>query len=173
MHRVSAPVFERLRTQALLQLESRGLPQPLWGLRPPVPDEPRPGLALLPPPSDGDVFFDMEGFPYAEGGLEYLFGAVTVDEVDASIPRLVGPRRGRGAPAFEGFIDWVMARRRRGPRAARLPLRLVRDGRGQAAHGQVRHPRGRGGRPAPAAECSWTCTRSCGRGSSSAPPAIR
>ena len=48
-----------------LQLESAGYPQPLWQHRPPVPEEPRRGLALLPPPSDGDVFFDMEGFPYA------------------------------------------------------------------------------------------------------------
>ena len=75
--RVSPPVFERLRDQARLQLDSFGRAIPLWQPRPPVPEEPRRGLAMLPPPSDGDVFFDMEGFPYAEGGLEYLFGAVT------------------------------------------------------------------------------------------------
>ena len=35
-------------------------------------------IQLLPPPSDGDIFFDLEGFTfYAEpGGLEYLFGYV-------------------------------------------------------------------------------------------------
>ena len=33
------------------------------------------GLALLPEPSDGDVFLDLEGDPFVgEHGLEYLFG---------------------------------------------------------------------------------------------------
>ncbi|MGR9902774.1 hypothetical protein ACUOGF_22945, partial [Escherichia coli] len=35
------------------------------------------GLALLPPKSALDIFFDMEGYPHIEGGLEYLFGATT------------------------------------------------------------------------------------------------
>ena len=35
----------------------------------------RSGLCLLPPPSPGDVFFDLEGDPFiGEGGFEYLFG---------------------------------------------------------------------------------------------------
>jgi predicted RecB family nuclease len=33
------------------------------------------GLHRLPPHSAGDVYFDMEGFPLVQGGLEYLFGA--------------------------------------------------------------------------------------------------
>jgi len=32
------------------------------------------GIATLPPPHPADVAFDMEGFPLAPGGLEYLFG---------------------------------------------------------------------------------------------------
>ena len=78
--RVSDAVLERLRTQAQLQLASRAKPRPDWKLRPPVPGEPRRGLALLPPRSLGDVFFDMEGFPFAVEGLEYLWGAVTLDD---------------------------------------------------------------------------------------------
>ncbi|MGH7511923.1 MAG: TM0106 family RecB-like putative nuclease [Gemmatimonadales bacterium] len=113
--RVSAPVFERLREQARLQIDSRGLAVPLWRLRPRLAEEPRHGLAMLPPPSDGDVFFDMEGFPYAEGGLEYLFGAVTRD---GPAPEFYDWWAHDGAgerAAFEGFIDWVVARRRRDP----------------------------------------------------------
>ncbi|MBA3555344.1 MAG: TM0106 family RecB-like putative nuclease, partial [Gemmatimonadales bacterium] len=79
--KVSEQVFDRMRAQARLQLESSGRPLPCWQHRPPVADEPRRGLAQLPARSDADVFFDMEGFPYAENGLEYLFGAVTVDDV--------------------------------------------------------------------------------------------
>jgi uncharacterized protein len=33
------------------------------------------GLASLPPPSPNDLFFDIEGDPYAlDDGLDYLFG---------------------------------------------------------------------------------------------------
>ena len=42
--------------------------------------DPERGLASLPPPSPGDLFFDIEGDPYAfEDGLEYLFGVMDVD----------------------------------------------------------------------------------------------
>jgi uncharacterized protein len=34
------------------------------------------GLAALPPEHAADVFFDMEGFPLAAGGLEYLLWAL-------------------------------------------------------------------------------------------------
>jgi hypothetical protein len=42
--------------------------------------EPERGLASLPQPSSGDLFFDIEGDPYAlEDGLDYLFGVLEVD----------------------------------------------------------------------------------------------
>jgi len=35
------------------------------------------GLALLPAPADGDVFFDLEGYPFGpDGQIEYLWGLV-------------------------------------------------------------------------------------------------
>ena len=113
--RVSAGVFERLRAQARLQLESAGFRVPLWQPRPPVPEEPRRGLAQMPPPSEGDVFFDLEGFPYAERGLEYLWGAVTVDEVTPVFHDWWAHDDAEERVAFEGFIDWLMERRRRYP----------------------------------------------------------
>jgi uncharacterized protein len=142
VHRVSEAVFTRLQLQARLQLASRDCPRPLWELREPLPDEPRRGLALLPPPSKSDVFFDMEGFPFAEGGLEYLLGAVAFDgsapchpersEGGEAAPRLLrfaqddnasGPAfhdwwahdRDEERKAFEEFMDWVIARWRRDP----------------------------------------------------------
>jgi uncharacterized protein len=37
------------------------------------------GLHPLPEPSPGDIFFDIEGDPFAEDcGLEYLFGVVEI-----------------------------------------------------------------------------------------------
>jgi predicted RecB family nuclease len=114
-HRVSEPVFERLRHQAKLQLESAGFPQPLWQHRPPVPNEPRRGLAQLPPASDGDVFLDLEGFPYAPDGLEYLFGAWTVDEITPVYKDWWAHDERGERVAFERFMDWLAERRRRWP----------------------------------------------------------
>ncbi|HEX2218662.1 MAG TPA: TM0106 family RecB-like putative nuclease [Gemmatimonadales bacterium] len=114
-HRVSQPVFDRLRVQARLQLQSQGRPQPLWMARPAQPHDPMAGLARLPAPSDGDVFFDMEGFPYAAGGLEYLFGAVTVDEITPRFHDWWAHDETEERAAFESFIDWLVARRRRHP----------------------------------------------------------
>ena len=44
---------------------------PQFELRPLQPDK---GVSRLPKPARGDLFFDMEGDPLIEGGLEYLFG---------------------------------------------------------------------------------------------------
>ena len=108
--RMTSATLATLRAQAAMQLRSRATGTLQWGFRAPDPERPRRGLALLPPPSANDVFFDIEGFPFAPGGLEYLFGVVTVDE-DA--PRFrdwwahddMEERR-----AFEQFVDWVYAR---------------------------------------------------------------
>ena len=78
------------------------------------PIEPERGLASLPPPSPGDLSFDIEGDPYAfDDGLDYLFGILDTsggfeaiwsrDDDDAF--SLDGERR-----AFERLIDRIMAR---------------------------------------------------------------
>jgi uncharacterized protein len=113
--KVSPAVYDRLRLQASLQLQSRGLTQPLWQPRAPGDGETRRGLALLPPPSDGDVFFDMEGFPYAIRGLEYLFGAVTLDDVTPVYHDWWAHDEPQEQAAFEGFIDWLVERWRHYP----------------------------------------------------------
>jgi len=68
---------ERLAAQARLQLVERDTGKAAWELL--EPQEGR-GLALLPEPSAGDVFFDIEGDPFlGDHGLEYLFGVVDQD----------------------------------------------------------------------------------------------
>ncbi len=62
--------LDRLRTQALLQ-HARKSGDPAHELRPP---EPGKGFDLLPEPREGDLFYDIEGDPHYEGGLEYLHG---------------------------------------------------------------------------------------------------
>ena len=60
----------RLVTQARLQ-HARKTGTPAFELRIP---EPGKGFDLLPEPQPGDLFYDIEGDPHYEGGLEYLHG---------------------------------------------------------------------------------------------------
>ncbi|MDQ3222719.1 MAG: TM0106 family RecB-like putative nuclease, partial [Gemmatimonadota bacterium] len=108
--RMSDAVLARLRTQAQLQLASRGKPRPIWKIREPDPEEPRRGLALLPPPSPGDIFFDMEGFPFAAEGLEYLWGAVTLENGKPQFHDWWAHDSAEERRALEQFIDWAWAR---------------------------------------------------------------
>lgn len=107
--RMEPATFTTLRTQARLQFESQGMSCPKYsviahdGLS-------RRGLALLPPASSNDVFFDMEGYPYIEGGLEYLFGASYQDNGDLQFKAFWAHNRDEEKEAFENFIDWTYQR---------------------------------------------------------------
>ena len=115
--RLDDAIFARLREQARLQIASAKRLQPAYQIVTPLADDPRKGLAVLPPASRLDVYFDMEGYPLTEGGLEYLFGAIYVEPGEARFE----PGEARFIDwwahdaqeekrAFEGFIDWVFAR---------------------------------------------------------------
>ena len=72
---VSAVALARIRDQARVQDRARREGRRIHELITPV--EAERGLAALPAPSAGDVFFDIEGDAFAgDGGLEYLFGTV-------------------------------------------------------------------------------------------------
>ena len=70
------------------------------------------GLALLPPQHPADVFFDMEGYPLAPGGLEYLFGACVRGSRAGALDFMDWWAHDRDGEklAFEGFVDWVYSR---------------------------------------------------------------
>jgi uncharacterized protein len=76
--------------------------------------QPPMGFSLLPAPSAGDVFFDMEGDPLYEPGrgLEYLFGCWMADD-DPPFRAFWGVTRAEEKTAFEAFVDFVTERRRR------------------------------------------------------------
>jgi predicted RecB family nuclease len=100
----------RLKQQARLQRESASLPQPLYELVDvPHPGE-RLGLALLPPASRNDVFFDMEGYPFADGGLEYLFGATYLENDKLQYSDFWALHASEEKRAFEAFVDWAFTR---------------------------------------------------------------
>jgi uncharacterized protein len=79
----SAAALERVREQARIQLAGRLQDRLQYELFLPPAGEPIPselGLTSLPVPSPGDLFFDIEGDPYAaDDGLEYLFGVMDLD----------------------------------------------------------------------------------------------
>ncbi|WP_426292680.1 TM0106 family RecB-like putative nuclease [Dyadobacter endophyticus] len=70
------------------------------------------GLENIPPKDQADIFFDMEGYPLALGGLEYLFGASTYER---EFFDWWGHTRDEEKRAFEGFIDWVYNRWKKNP----------------------------------------------------------
>ncbi len=75
--RGSSESYERVTNQARLQVESAGRIPPLHEL---LDLEPERGLCRLPEPTEGDLFLDLEGDPFAaEGGREFLFGLVMPD----------------------------------------------------------------------------------------------
>ncbi|MGB6229802.1 MAG: TM0106 family RecB-like putative nuclease [Litorimonas sp.] len=112
-HRVEGlnpDIRRRLTRQASLQLES-DTPPPLHQVITPDPDGPARGLDALPPHSLGDIFFDIEGHPGEEGGLEYLWGATYYDADGEVVFRdFWGHDPDGEAQAFTDFMDWAHAR---------------------------------------------------------------
>ena len=93
-----------------MQLDSIGKDRPLYDVIQPKDDEPRLGLQLLPPASPNDVFFDMEGYPLVDGGLEYLFGATYFEDGEIAFADWWAHDLTEEKKAFEDFIDWAHAR---------------------------------------------------------------
>src|SRR6266403_5868496 len=69
--KLAETTLERLTIQARLQTARRAGGPPSFELKPLDPNR---GLALIPEPDIGDVFYDIEGDPFYDGGLEYLHG---------------------------------------------------------------------------------------------------
>jgi predicted RecB family nuclease len=98
-------IFRRLVLQADLQCRAEGEKIPIAEIAKAQ------DLAILPPPSPGDIWFDIEGDPHAEDGegLEYLFGAVTDRDADTFKP-WVAHDRASERQLFIDFVTWTMER---------------------------------------------------------------
>jgi len=105
----------KLKAQAEIQHESRGLEKPLFKI---LQNDNGKGLSSLPLASAFDVFFDIEGHPLYDDGLEYLWGC-SYRCPDAAQGKLYAfkdwwahtPEQEKAA--FERFIDWVYDRWKR------------------------------------------------------------
>ena len=108
--RGSPESYERIHHQARIQLASRKSEKPLVEILSPA--EPETGLARLPEPSAGDLFFDFEGDPFVEGGgLEYLFGWVQLGEGGTpEYHESWALTQAEEKRVFESWVDFVVAR---------------------------------------------------------------
>lgn len=134
LEHVNAEALQRVRDQARIQVRGEDAGEVLWELLDPergkdgriVPDR---GLGSLPEPSPHDLFFDIEGDPFAlDDGVEYLFGVLEPGLPDAAEPgqptyhelwsRDAAGEVTRAAEraAFEQLVDLLVARWEADPR---------------------------------------------------------
>lgn len=115
----------KIKAQAAIQIkthlktknsdEPNGNAIPEFEILPHTEDEKK-GLAVLPPHSALDVFFDIEGFPLDEGGLEYLWGNSYFDEQgDRQFKDFWAHNPEQEKQCFEAFIHWVYDRWQQDP----------------------------------------------------------
>jgi predicted RecB family nuclease len=105
--------FSRLHRQAALHVRGRTTGQPQYEFNEYAAED---GFGLLPQPTTGDVFFDMEGDPLFEIGLglEYLFGCYSPDD-EPAFRAFWGTDRNGEKHAFEQLVDFLTERRRKFP----------------------------------------------------------
>lgn len=114
--RLDPATLNRLRHQAMLQDNARVTGKNHYELLPPDPEKKR-GFARMPKPDSGDIFFDMEGDPFEEGRLEYLFGVFYFDNGKPQFKPFWAHSRAEEKKAFEQYIDFVTDRLARFPQA--------------------------------------------------------
>lgn len=130
---VGAEVVRRAREQARIQVEGEDEGRIKYELLLPDRDDAGRlvadrGLLVLPPPSPNDLFFDIEGDPFAlEDGVEYLFGVLEPALRDPDRPEEpyfheIWSRDETGAVtldaekrAFEALVDLLIERLDRDP----------------------------------------------------------
>lgn len=113
--RMTAETWERLKTQAELQVGRRAGGEPDFVLRDPVEGR---GFNLLPEADDGDLFYDIEGDPYyPNGGLEYLHGMWMRQDGEWSFVEFWAHDRQEEAELTRSLIDFLSSHMRAHPKA--------------------------------------------------------
>ena len=125
VHGIHSTSLAKIKDQAAIQIkthlktknsdEPNGNAIPEFEILPHTENEKK-GLAVLPPHSALDVFFDIEGFPLDEGGLEYLWGNSYFDEQgDRQFKDFWAHNPEQEKQCFEAFIHWVYDRWQQDP----------------------------------------------------------
>ena len=105
--------FLRKQSQARVQLDGRLKNKLLYEL---LTIEAGRGLHRLPEPNVGDIYFDIEGDNYFEGGLEYLLGYAFKENDRLIYKRLWSTNRAEERKAFKEFMEFVSVRWKTFPR---------------------------------------------------------
>jgi uncharacterized protein len=109
--RLKKKTFDNLKMQALMQYKTKKeqRDRPAYMVRTYGKHE-RKGLALLPEESPYDVWFDIEGYPYASGGLEYLLGVSCYDHGVYTFKDWWAHTKEQEKESFSSFMKWVLCR---------------------------------------------------------------
>ena len=103
--------YTKIREQARIQFEGRSASQTLheFFLKPDLKLDEDFGLLMLPEPSPGDVFFDIEGDPFVgTEGLEYLFGFAYENENKSVVYEGFWARNAQEEKdAFDRFMEFL------------------------------------------------------------------
>lgn len=106
---IALDIVEKIKKQASLQRKTNGRIPPFFEIKH-AQQQANLGLSLLPPHSPLDVFFDIEGYPFSRGGLEYLWGCTYYDESgNRTFRDFWAHDAEQEKVAFEAFIQWVYA----------------------------------------------------------------
>jgi len=99
--------YTRIREQARIQVDGRDSGKNKFEILPCTEGF---GFNCLPSPSDGDIFFDIEGDPFiGESGMEYLFGYQYKDKKDTIVQVSNWSFSFEEEKhTFEAFVDFVM-----------------------------------------------------------------
>ncbi len=106
--RMSNFVFRRLRKQCQVQKGTAVGEKPAFEVN--TDCERGKGLWRLPRPSQNDVYFDIEGYPLVDGGLEYLWGSVHFNKGKPQFKDFWAHNPVEEKAAFEAFVDWIYSR---------------------------------------------------------------
>ena len=108
---VSKETFAGLRDQAAIQVKGRNSKKPIFEVRDAT------AFGLMPEKNDGDIWFDMEGDPFANNGdgLEYMFGFLYKSGTDYKFHTYDARSTAEEKVAFSDFINYVIERRKQYP----------------------------------------------------------
>lgn len=108
---VSKDTFAGLREQAAIQVKGENSPKPIYELKD------KDAFGLMPEVNDGDIWFDMEGDPFANNGdgLEYMFGYLYREGAGFEFKTFDARDTAEEKIAFVQFIEYVIDRRTKFP----------------------------------------------------------
>ena len=101
---LSKNTFLRLRTQASLQDYKARTGKEKYEI---IKLEKNSGFALLPPPDEADLFFDIEADPFYPNSLSYLFGIYRITDNKETFKTLWGHDHEQEKENFEYIMDFL------------------------------------------------------------------